>query len=103
MRKARSAPSYRSRVVVPVLGKVRVTACTDRVSVRLVSGQSPTDFAARAEGIAHGFGAYLCRVRSSWPGAIVLELVRRDALADPMPAIPVADVTDLRALPVGRR
>ena len=99
---ARLAPSYRGRVVMPVLGKVRVTGCTDRVSVRLVSGQSPSDFAARAEGIAHGFGAYLCRVRSAAPGAVVLELVRRDALADPMPALPVPDVTDLRALPVGR-
>ena len=96
-------PAYRGRVVVPVLGKVTVAGCTDRVAVRLVSGQSPADFAARAEGIAHGFRAYLCRVRSSAPGAVVLELVRRDALADPMPALPIPDMTDLRALPVGRR
>jgi len=99
----RLAPTYRGRVVVPVLGKVTVTGCTDRVSVRLVSGQSPADFAARAEGIAHGFRAHLCRVRTGRPGAIVLELVRRDALADPMPALPIPDVTDLRALAVGRR
>jgi S-DNA-T family DNA segregation ATPase FtsK/SpoIIIE len=98
----RLAPSYRGRVVVPVLGKVTVTGCTDRVAVRLVSGQSPADFAARAEGIAHGFRAYLCRVRSSAPGQVVLELVRRDALADPMPALPISEVTDLRALMVGR-
>jgi S-DNA-T family DNA segregation ATPase FtsK/SpoIIIE len=38
---ARLAPLYRGRVVVPLLGKVTVTGCTDRVSVRLVSGQSP--------------------------------------------------------------
>jgi DNA segregation ATPase FtsK/SpoIIIE, S-DNA-T family len=100
---ARLAPAYRGRVVVPVLGKVTVNGCTERVAVRLVSGQSPADFAARAEGIAHGFRAHLCRVRSSAPGAVVLELVRRDALADPMPALPIPDTTDLRALPVGRR
>jgi S-DNA-T family DNA segregation ATPase FtsK/SpoIIIE len=99
----RLAPQYRGRVVVPVLGKVTVTGCTDLVHVKLVSGQSPADFAARADAIAHGFRAHLCRVRSSGPGAVVLELVRRDALADPMPALPVPDVTDLRALPVGRR
>jgi len=96
------APRYRGRVVVPVLGSVQATGCTDRVSVRLVSGQSPADFAEAAEGIAHGFGAHLCRVRSARPGRVVLELVRRDALADPMPALPVPDVLDLRALPVGR-
>ncbi|MGO8961329.1 MAG: FtsK/SpoIIIE domain-containing protein [Streptosporangiaceae bacterium] len=100
---SRLAPLYRSRVVVPVLGKVRVTGCTDHVSVRLVSGQSPADFAARAEGIAHGFRVHLCRVRSAAPGAVVLELVRRDALATLIPALPIPEVTDLRALPVGRR
>ncbi len=100
---ARLAPSYRGRVVVPVLGKVRVTGCTDLVHVALVSGQSPADFAARADGIAHGFRAHLCRVRTGGPGAVVLELVRRDALAAPMPALPIPEVTDLRALPVGRR
>lgn len=99
----RLAPAYRGRVVVPVLGKVKATGYTDRVAVRLVSGQSPADFADRSEGIAHGFRVYLCRVRSAVPGTVVLELVRRDALADPMPALAVPDVTDLRALPVGKR
>jgi DNA segregation ATPase FtsK/SpoIIIE, S-DNA-T family len=99
----RLAPSYRGRVIVPVLGQVEVTGCTDRVAVRLVSGQSPADFAARAEGIAHGFRVYLCRVRSSAPGQVVLELVRRDALASPMAALPILEVTDLQALTVGRR
>ena len=99
----RLAPAYRGRVVVPVLGKVRVTGCTDLVSVRLVSGQSPADFADRAEHIAHGFRAHLCRVRTGRPGAVVLELVRRDALAEPMAALAIPEVTDLRALPVGKR
>jgi S-DNA-T family DNA segregation ATPase FtsK/SpoIIIE len=96
-------PTYRGRVVVPVLVRVRVTGCTDLLSVRLVSGQSPADFADRAEHIAHGFGVYLCRVRTGKPGSLVLELVRRDALAEPMGALPIPYTTDLRALPVGRR
>jgi integrase len=100
---AQLAPSYRGRVVVPVLGRVEVTGCTDRVMVKLVSGQSPADFAARADRIAHGFKAHLCRVRTAGPGGVVLELVRRDALAEPMSALPILDVADLRALPVGRR
>jgi DNA segregation ATPase FtsK/SpoIIIE, S-DNA-T family len=100
---ARLAPTYRGRVVVPVLGRVRVTGCADLVKVKLVSGQAPADFAARAESIAHGFRVHLCRVRTGRPGAVVLELVRRDALADPMPALPIPEITDLRALPVGRR
>jgi S-DNA-T family DNA segregation ATPase FtsK/SpoIIIE len=96
------APLYRGRVVLPVLGRVDAAPCTDRVMVRLVSGQSPADFADKAEGLAHGFRAHVCRVRASGPGMVVLELVRRDALAEPMPALPVPGQVNLKALPVGR-
>ena len=86
-----------------MLGKVSATRFTDRVTVRLVSGQSADDFAARAPNLAHGFGAVLCRVRSAAPGAVVLEFFRRDALAAIIPALPIGERADLRALPVGRR
>jgi S-DNA-T family DNA segregation ATPase FtsK/SpoIIIE len=99
----RLAPIYQGRVLLPVLGKVSATAFTDRVQVRLVSGQSAADFAARADNLAHGFGAMLCRVRSAVPGALVLEFVRRDALAAIIPALAIQVRVDLRALPVGRR
>ena len=72
-----------------MLAEVTAGGPVDRVTVKLVSGQSPADFADRAEGIAHGFGVHLCRVRPVAPGLIVLELVRRDALADPIPALPI--------------
>jgi S-DNA-T family DNA segregation ATPase FtsK/SpoIIIE len=97
------APWYRGRIVVPVLVKVAATRYVDRVAVRLVSGQSPAQFADRADNLAHGFGALLCRVRSARSGAVVLEFVRRDALAAIIPALPIPDRVDLRALPVGRR
>src|SRR5215467_1555075 len=99
----RLAPLYQGRVLLPVLGKVTATSYTDRVRVRLVSGQSAADFAARAENLAHGFGAMLCRIRSASPGALVLEFVRRDALAAVIPALPSPAHVNLRALPVGRR
>jgi S-DNA-T family DNA segregation ATPase FtsK/SpoIIIE len=99
----RLAPPYQGRVLLPVLGQVTSTLFTDQVAVGLVSGQSPKDFADRAEGLAHGFRARQCRVRAGRPGAITLELVRRDALAEPMSALPISQHVDLRALPVGRR
>lgn len=92
-----SVSASMSPVAMRALGKVTVTGCTDRVLVTMVSGQCPAEFADRAEGIAHGFRVYLCRVRTAWPGAVVLELVRRDALAEPMAALPVRAVTDLGA------
>jgi DNA segregation ATPase FtsK/SpoIIIE, S-DNA-T family len=99
----RLAPVYQGRVLLPVLGKVSATAFTDRVRVRLVSGQSAADFAAWADNLAHGFGAMLCRIRSASPGALVLEFVRRDALAAIIPALALPVRVELRALPVGRR
>ena len=100
---ARLAPAYRGQVTLPVLGKVRAGAHADTVTVRLVSGQSPKLFADRAEELAHGFRAYSCRVRTARPGMVVLEFVRRDALAAVIPALPIPAVPNLRALPVGRR
>lgn len=70
--------------------------------MRLVSGQSPEDFAHVAENLAHGFGALLCRIREACTGSLVLEFVRTDALAAPVPALPVPARADLSALPVGR-
>jgi S-DNA-T family DNA segregation ATPase FtsK/SpoIIIE len=97
------APWYRGRILVPVLGKVTATKYTDRVAVRLVSGQCADDFSKRADNLAHGFGAMLCRIRSANSGALVLKFVRRDALAAIILALPVPHRVDLRALPVGRR
>jgi DNA segregation ATPase FtsK/SpoIIIE, S-DNA-T family len=97
------APFYRGRIILPVLVKVTTTRYVDRVAVRLVSGQSAADFANRADNLAHGFRALLCRVRTARSGAVMLEFVRRDALAAPIPALPIPDHPDLTALPVGRR
>ena len=97
------APRYQARIILPVLGKVTSTRYVDRVQVRLVSGQSPADFADHADNLAHGFGALLCRVRTARSGAVLLEFVRRDALAAIVPALPIPRQADLRALPVGRR
>ena len=97
------APWYQARTVLPVLGTVTATRYVDRIHVRLVSGQSPADFADRADNLAHGFGALLCRVRSARSGAVVLEFVRSDALAAIIPAQPIPAQPDLKALPVGRR
>jgi len=96
------APSYRGRVLVPVLVGVRAAGSVDLVTVRLVTGQAPDAFADRTPNLAHAFGAQLCRVRDARPGAVVLEFVRSDTLADPIPALPVDPAVNLAGLPVGR-
>jgi S-DNA-T family DNA segregation ATPase FtsK/SpoIIIE len=96
------APSYRGRVLVPVLVDVRAAGAVDLVMVRLVTGQAPDSFADRTQNLAHAFGAQLCRVRDARPGLVTLEFVRADTLADPIGALPVDPVVNLAALPVGR-
>jgi S-DNA-T family DNA segregation ATPase FtsK/SpoIIIE len=82
---ARLAVHYRGRILLPLLGPVTTTGYTDRLHVRLVAGQSPDDFAVRADNLAHGFGAIACRIRTAFPGVVIVELVRRDALAAASP------------------
>ena len=96
-------PGLRGRLLLPVLGKVTSTRYTDRVQAGIVSGQSAEDFARRAEALAHGFGALLCRVRSARLGRLVLEFVRRDALAVVIPALPISATANLKALAIGCR
>jgi hypothetical protein len=96
------APSYRGRVLVPVLTDVRTSGSVDLVTVRLVTGQAPDTFADRTLNLAHAFGAQLCRVRNASPGAVLLEFVRSDTLSDTVSALPVDPVVNLAALAVGR-
>ncbi|HEY1698655.1 MAG TPA: FtsK/SpoIIIE domain-containing protein [Trebonia sp.] len=97
------APVYQSRDLLPVLVGVHINGAVDLVTVGLVTGQAPADYADRAENLAHAFGAQLCRVRDGGPGSLTLEFVRADTLAGPVPAMPYPDAVDLAALPVGRR
>ena len=95
------APTYRQRVLLPVLVSVRALGAVDLVTVRMVTGQAPDDFADRSGNLAHAFAAQLCRVRDAGPGSVTLEFVRADTLAYPIPAFPVSPYVDLAALPVG--
>ena len=96
------APDYRGQPMLPVLGRVHRAGAVDLVHVGLVTGQAPADFEARAENLAHAFGARLCRIRAAAPGVVVLELVRADTLADPIGALPITGEVDLAGLPIGR-
>ena len=63
-----AAPLYRGRVLLPVIAEVAAGGPVDRVTVKLVSGQSPADFADRAEGLAHGFGSTCAGSARPLPG-----------------------------------
>ena len=97
------APWYQGRVILPVLGKVTATRYTDRVQVRLVSGQSAADFAKCADNLAHGFGACCAGSARPGPGGWCWSSSAATPWPPSSPPIPIPADPDLKALPVGRR
>jgi S-DNA-T family DNA segregation ATPase FtsK/SpoIIIE len=96
------AVAFDGATVLPVLLKVRSNRSADRLTVRVVTGQIPDDFAAAAERLAHTFGALGARVTAGdRPDRVVIVLRRRDALAATVAPFPVPDVPDFTALPLG--
>ncbi len=53
---AKLAVSYDGQTIIPVLKRVRCRAGSDVVTVRMVTGQIPDDFAKASERLAHTFG-----------------------------------------------
>jgi DNA segregation ATPase FtsK/SpoIIIE, S-DNA-T family len=90
---------------LPRVVRVRADRYCDRVTVRMVIGQHAADWARRLDALAHGFGARSCQVREirRRPGYVDLIVGRRDPLAAVVPAVPIPEVTDVGAVPVGRR
>jgi S-DNA-T family DNA segregation ATPase FtsK/SpoIIIE len=84
---------------LPRVVRVRAGRYMDRVTVRMVIGQQPADWARRLDALAHGFGARACQVVEvpRRPGYIHLFVGRLDPLADVVDALPVPEAVDLGA------
>ncbi|GIF75308.1 FtsK/SpoIIIE domain-containing protein [Asanoa siamensis] len=104
MATARLAVTWDTHTVLPILKKVRCGAGIDEVTVRIVSGQTPDDFALASERLAHTFGVRQVKVTPGRrPDTITLTLLRGDPLATLVEPLPVPFVPDFTALPLGRR
>lgn len=89
----------------PRIRRVRSDGWRDRVLVELLRGQTPAEFAHRADALAHAFGAMACRVRVDRPRRVWLDFLHHDPLTTPLPAPALADpdtTVDLRRAVVGR-
>jgi DNA segregation ATPase FtsK/SpoIIIE, S-DNA-T family len=88
---------------IPRVVRVRAGRYADRVTVRMVVGQQPADWERRSAALAHAFGARSCQVTliPGRPGYLNLNLGRQDRLLSVVDPLPVPDVVDLNAVPVG--
>lgn len=102
MATARLAVTFDHHTVLPVLRKVRCRAGADLVTVRMVTGQIPDDYAVQGERLAHTFGVRAVKVMPGRrPDLVVLALMRGDPLTATVPPLPVPVVPDFTALPLG--
>ncbi|MBG0826986.1 cell division protein FtsK [Planomonospora sp. ID67723] len=97
------ARSHKGRDYLPSLVKVSCTSWADLVTVKLLKGQAVKDWADRIEHLAHGFGAASCRVAVQRSGRLLLTFPRRDPLAVPLPAVPLAETVSLGPVEIGKR
>jgi S-DNA-T family DNA segregation ATPase FtsK/SpoIIIE len=105
MRLSNLTGTARSREYRPKLKRVRAEGWRDKVRVRMIKGQAPEQWTARASGLAHSFHANSCRVRVVKPGLIELDLIHSDPLATPVPLpamVTDAAAVDLKRLVIGR-
>lgn len=81
-------------VTVPVASRPGAQDAQRLAGDRAGSGRDA--FADRTTNLAHAFGAQLCRIRDARPGAVTLEFVRSDTLADPIPRAAPRRIPDRR-------
>jgi len=93
--------THRAREYLPVIRRARSTRWTDTLTVRLLHGQTPEQFALAAEGIRHVYGAHRCTVRETKPGRVAVRFYTRDPLLKVVPALRPDPAPDLAALPLG--
>jgi S-DNA-T family DNA segregation ATPase FtsK/SpoIIIE len=90
-----------ARPVVPKLERAELGDWLDRLTVRMLPGQTPADWEAEAEGLAHAYGTRDGRIRVAGPGRITLELDYGDPLAQ-IVTLPAAETAEVGVVPVGR-
>ncbi|MEV0327450.1 FtsK/SpoIIIE domain-containing protein [Micromonospora echinospora] len=89
---------------VPRLLRVRCDRYGDELTVRMLPGQIPDDWAQAAERLAYAFRLRDGHARStSRPDRLVIRFLRRDPLAATVDPLPVPDVPDLGGLALGVR
>ena len=96
-------PYQPTAVVRARLKRVEWTPATDRLLVKLPAGLAPADVEKVADPFAHATRSMACQVRPHKPGSVWVELLRRDPLVKPIPALPIPRRPTLGPVPIGRR
>jgi len=91
------------RTLRPDLLRVQVGSVSDRLLVRMVTGQSIAVYERACPELAASLEGHLARIWSEEPGRLWLEVIRDDALADVVPAQPIPGTDGVDQVTVGVR
>lgn len=91
----------RYRSFYPKILKVECDRIQDRVLVRILTGQDPSNYRDYASNLAHAFGSKMCRVVDAGPRRIWLEFPRGDTLRAVVPPIDIPEVPSLENVEIG--
>ena len=98
------AVSFDSHTILPILKRVKVGATGDRLTIRMVTGQIPDDYAKVSERLTHTFGALGCKVLPGpRPDTVIIQLRRGDPLTTIVQPLAITAVPDFLALPIALR
>ncbi|GAA0907687.1 FtsK/SpoIIIE domain-containing protein [Virgisporangium aurantiacum] len=101
MATANLAVTFKEDTFLPLLKRVRVGATGDQVTIRMITGQIPDDFAKAGERLAHTFGAIAYRVTpGTRPDLVVMTFRRSDPLSAIVRPLPVPAAPNFNGLPV---
>ncbi|OOK72160.1 putative cell division FtsK/SpoIIIE [Mycobacterium kansasii] len=91
------------RSLVPTLRSARIGKTTDVLHLRVVTGQSLTDWHKQSEALAAAWHADRITIRATGPGELRITLMRHDVLADPiaLPMPTAATAVDVGSVRVG--
>jgi len=88
---------------LPTVVRVRSGASWDQVRVRLLPGQKPEDFDEATRALACARGVTRCQVRELSPNVVSIDFQRRNLLADPVPCLNLATLTNVPGTAVDLR
>lgn len=88
-------------VLVPPIKKLEIGYIRDVLKIKLLPGQTVTNWSSKSDALAHALGARFVQVTSDEPGFVNLIVQHADSLSEPLPVPPPLQPVNLENLRIG--
>lgn len=90
-----------NKVLVPFLRRPKIGYVTDTLTVKLLAGQTLTDWSSQADALTHTFDALSVHIRSSKPGWVTITVNHSDTLETSIQVPSPRESVSLEHVPIG--